>query len=104
MRTLIFVKTGAHIDISLNLCSLLNTMLTFLLLPYSTFPPPRSPLSLFSLSFFPRVHQANLVFQVLLVLLVPAVVAVQLPWVLVRKVPRAMGMSIEMSQRNMTST
>lgn len=51
------------------------------------------------------VHQGSLVFLVLLVLLVHAVVVVQLPWVLVRKVqfPMDMDMNIEMSPRRTIS-
>jgi len=50
-----------------------------------------------------RVHQASLVFLVLLVLLVHVVVVVQLPWVLVKKVQWAMGMNIETSQEKTIS-
>lgn len=53
-------------------------------------------------AIFFRVHQASLVFLVLLVLLVHVVVLC-LPWSVVKKVQWAMGMNIEMSQKKMKS-
>lgn len=53
--------------------------------------------------YFFRVHQASLVFLVLLVFLVRVAVVVWLAWVLVKKAQWAMGMNIEMSQKKMTS-